>query len=72
VFFPRRPGQPLADLLAALVGPRLGLSTEQLAEALEGADSLDLVELVMEVEEALRSQHSRLDERGATADRPRD
>jgi hypothetical protein len=55
VFLPRRPGQSPSDFLAALAGPRLGLSADEMAAALAGADDLDLVELVMEIEEALRS-----------------
>ena len=53
-FFPRRPGQSLADLLAALAGPQPGYSAAEIAAALESADDLDIVELLMEVEEALR------------------
>jgi acyl carrier protein len=70
VFFVRRPDEPLADFLAVLAGPPLGLSAEQMAATLEGADSLDMVELVMEVEEALRSQLNPLAERAAPVDRP--
>jgi hypothetical protein len=54
VFIPRRPGQSLADLLVALAGQKIGISAAEMSEALESADALDLVELVMEVEEALR------------------
>ncbi len=71
VFFPRRPDQPLADFLAVLAGPRLGLSAEQIAVALRDADSLDLVELVMEVEEALGPQQGQPVAQDAAAERPR-
>jgi hypothetical protein len=54
VFFPRRPGQSFRELLAELVGPQLGLSATQMDIALERADSLDMVEMLMEVEETLR------------------
>jgi hypothetical protein len=55
VFFLARPGQTLYDLLAALMEQRLGVSADEMETALRSADSLDLVELVMEVEEAVRS-----------------
>jgi hypothetical protein len=44
----------LADLLVALGGPALGRASE-LEAALRGADHFDLVELLWEVEEALRA-----------------
>ena len=56
VFFPRRPGESLADLLAALGGPALGTSVSELEAALQGADHFDVVELLWEVEEALRER----------------
>jgi hypothetical protein len=56
VFLLRRPGESLADVLAALAGPRLGASAKEIEAAMRHADSLDLVELVLEVEEALRSR----------------
>jgi hypothetical protein len=54
-FFPRRPGETLYDLLAALAGTQLGCSASEIEEALRGADSYDVVELLSEVEEAVRS-----------------
>jgi hypothetical protein len=55
VFFPRRPGESLADLLAALAGPALGRASE-LEAAMRAADHFDLVELLWEVEEGLRAR----------------
>ncbi len=54
-FFPRRTGESLYDLLAALVGPQLGLSAGAIEAALKDADRFDVVEFVSEVEEAMRS-----------------
>ncbi len=54
VFFPRRQGESLADLLATLAGPTLGISASELEAGLKGADEFDVVELLWEVEEALR------------------
>ena len=56
VFFPRRQGETLADLLIALGGPELGGCAAELEAALQGADHLDLVELLWEVEEELRER----------------
>jgi hypothetical protein len=56
VFFPRRPGQSLAELLAALAGPELGASASELEAAVQGADHFDVVELLWEVEEVLRAR----------------
>jgi hypothetical protein len=53
-FFPGRPGQTVYDLLAALVGTRLGVSSAQIEEVLRGADRLDVVEFLAEVEALLR------------------
>jgi hypothetical protein len=53
-FFPRRPGQTVYDLLAALVGTQLGLSAGQIEEVLRSADRLDVVEFLAEVEELTR------------------
>ena len=55
-FFLARPGEALYDLLAGLAGRQFGVSADEMEAVLRGADSLDMVELVMEVEEALRSQ----------------
>jgi hypothetical protein len=54
-FFPRRPGESLSDLLTALAGPQLGLAAGEMEMPLKDADSLDVVEMLMEVEEAMRS-----------------
>src|SRR5262245_59791445 len=54
-FFPRRPGESLCDLLAALAGPQLGLSPSAIEAALKGADQFDVLQFVFEVEEAVRS-----------------
>jgi hypothetical protein len=57
-FYLRQPGQSKASFLAGLAGPLYGLSAEQMEQTLNGADSLDLVELVMEIEDGLRSNPS--------------
>jgi hypothetical protein len=54
VFFPRRQGESLADLLFALGGPALGTCARELEEVLQGADHLDVVEILSDLEEALR------------------
>jgi hypothetical protein len=54
-FYLRRPGQSKASFLAALAGPLYGLSAEKMEHTLKRADSLDLVELVMEIEDQLSS-----------------
>jgi hypothetical protein len=53
-FYLRHPGQSKASFLAALAGPLYGLSAEEMEQTLKGADSLDLVELLMEIEDKLR------------------
>jgi hypothetical protein len=55
MFFVRRPGQSRYGFLAALLAPLHGLSTDEMEALLKGADSLDLVEMVLDVEDALRS-----------------
>jgi hypothetical protein len=54
VFFIRQPGQTSSGFLAALAGSLYGTSAEEMEVMLKGADSLDLVEIVMEIEEAMR------------------
>jgi hypothetical protein len=54
-FFPRRPGQTLYDLLAALAGPQLGFSASEIEQALKGSDELDVVEFLADVEDVMRS-----------------
>jgi hypothetical protein len=56
VFFPRRQGESLADLLIGLGGPALGTCASELEAALQGADHFDLVEMLWELEEALRGR----------------
>jgi len=51
VFYLRQSGQSKSSFLGALAG----MSAEETEELLKGADSLDLVEIVMEIEEKLRS-----------------
>jgi hypothetical protein len=53
VFFPRRPGESLAELLAALAGLELSTTASELQAVVQGADHFDLVELLWEVEEVL-------------------
>ncbi|HJZ57062.1 MAG TPA: hypothetical protein VKE74_18980 [Gemmataceae bacterium] len=55
MFFLRRPGESECCFLAALVGRLDGVSAEEMEVGLKTADRLDLVEIVMEVEEAIRS-----------------
>ena len=52
VFFVRRPGQSAAEFIEALAGRGLGLSQPEIVSCWQGADSLDLVELMMEIEMA--------------------
>jgi hypothetical protein len=56
VFFVRRPGQTAAEFIEALAGPEFGLSERQVGSFFKGADSLDIVELMAEMEAALE-QH---------------
>ena len=51
VFYLRQSGQSKSSFLAALSG----MSADEMEELLKRADSLDLVEIVMEIEEKLRS-----------------
>ena len=55
MFFLRQQGQSERAFLASLMAPVFGLSPQEAKQALEKADSLDLVELVMEWEEASKS-----------------
>jgi hypothetical protein len=59
VFFVRRPGQSCADFIAALAVPALGMSARQVASVLAGADSLDLVEFLAELQSAAVSLDQR-------------
>jgi hypothetical protein len=56
VFFLRRPGEPLGDLLIALGSPELGACAGELEALLPGADHLDVAELLWELEEGLRER----------------
>jgi hypothetical protein len=55
MFFVRQPGQSRLGFLAGLVGALEGVSAAEMETRLQHLDSLDLVEVVVEVEEALRS-----------------
>jgi hypothetical protein len=55
LFFLRRPGESAPRFLAALVGRLCGLSAEEMEAGLQDADCLDLAEIVLEVEEAMKS-----------------
>lgn len=52
--FVRRPGQSAAEFIDALVGPVLGAAGTGILSPTEGADSLDLLELMAEIEAAWR------------------
>jgi hypothetical protein len=54
-FFVRREGESLEEFLCALVGPAMKLTPAELEQVIRKTDSLDLVELVMEIEEAIES-----------------
>jgi hypothetical protein len=54
VFCIRQPGQSKFSFLAALAGRAYGMSADEMEEMLKRADSLDLVELVMEIQDKLR------------------
>jgi len=51
-FYLRQTGQNKSSFLAALSG----VSADEMEKVLKGADSLDLVEIVMDIEEKLRSK----------------
>ena len=55
LFFLRQPGQSAHGFLAGLAGPLYNLPADEMEGVLRGADSLDLVEVIHEVEEALKS-----------------
>jgi hypothetical protein len=55
LFFLRRPGQSPYRFLAELAGPLDGVSADEMEAMLKRADALDLVEVVMDVEAAIRS-----------------
>lgn len=51
VFFVREPGQTKFAFLATLVAPLYGKSLGETEATLRSADSLDLVEIILELEE---------------------
>jgi hypothetical protein len=53
-FFIRRPGESVYDFLAALAGRERDFSAKEIEVALKGADALDVVEFLCEVEEVVR------------------
>jgi hypothetical protein len=55
LFFLRRRGESRLSFLAGLAGPLYGMSAAEVGIGLASADSLDLVEILMDVEEALRT-----------------
>jgi hypothetical protein len=57
LFFMREPGQSKLSFLAVLAAPLYDMSLEETEAMLKGADSLDLVEFVMEIEDWLRAKH---------------
>jgi hypothetical protein len=58
LFFLRQPGQSKFGFLAALAAPLHGVSATRMEEILKQSDSLDLVEIVLDIEAALRGQES--------------
>jgi hypothetical protein len=62
VFFIRQSGQSKSSFLATLAG----MSAEEMAKMLKGADSLDLVEIVLEIEAKLRSNRGQSKVSGTT------
>jgi hypothetical protein len=54
LFCVRRPGQSSAEFIAELAGRALGLSAREAASLLIGADSLDLTELLAELDAAVK------------------
>jgi Zn-finger nucleic acid-binding protein len=55
IFFPRRPGQTRNGFLAALLAPFHGVSADEMEDRLKHFDSLDLVELLLDLEDAMKS-----------------
>jgi hypothetical protein len=55
MFFLRKPGQSPDRFLAGLAAPLFGQSVEELEDLLKHVDSLDRLEFIMEVEDALKS-----------------
>src|SRR5438105_4724892 len=57
LFFLRQAGESKYRFLAALAGPLYGVSTDEMEVTLQHCDSLGLVEVILEVEEAMKSGH---------------
>jgi hypothetical protein len=55
IFLCRKPGQSANSFLAVLAAPSQGISAAEIERLLEGCDSFDYLEFVVEVEEAIRS-----------------
>lgn len=55
LFFARQPGQSPFGFLAALASSLSGVPAEEMEASLQSADSLDLVEIIMEIEDGLMS-----------------
>jgi len=55
VFYIRQPGQSKSSFLFAVAGQVYGMSADEMNELLKRADSLDMIEIVMEIEDKLRS-----------------
>lgn len=54
LFCVRRPDQSCAAFIAELAGPALGISEQEAASLLIGADRFDLTELLVELDTAIR------------------
>jgi hypothetical protein len=59
-FFVRRQGESLAEFLCTLVAPAMERTPAELEQVIRKSDSLELVELVMEIEEAMESRFGRV------------
>ena len=57
--FVRRPGETIYDLLADLAGSRHGLTAADIERTLKDADSLDVSEFLLELEDAARRRAER-------------
>jgi hypothetical protein len=54
-FFVQRPGETIYDLLVELGRSRHGFTATELERTLRDADALDVVEFLLEIEDAARS-----------------
>lgn len=57
LFFTRRPGETSEDFLLRIADQRLGITAEEMSAVLKTGDSLDMVELLTELDEQLRSRY---------------